>query len=54
MVLRGKGIVATRRDGQSVFYRPASSKVIQACDLMRQVLLEQLKQGGHLARTVRG
>lgn len=54
MVLRGKGIVATRRDGQSVFYRLASSKVIQACDLMRQVLLEQLKQGGHLARTVRG
>lgn len=52
MVLRAKGIVVTRREGQTVFYRLASPKVIQACDLMREVLLEHLKQGGRLARAV--
>ena len=29
-------------------------EVTQACDLMREVLLERLKQGGHLARAVGG
>ena len=54
MVLRAKGIVAARREGQAIFYRLTSPKVTQACDLMREVLLERLKQGGHLARAVGG
>ncbi len=49
MVLRAKGIVTSRRDGQTVFYRLASPKVIQACDLMREVLLEHLRRRGRLA-----
>lgn len=52
MVLRAKGIVTARREGQTVYYRLASPKVIQACDLMREVLLEQLRHGGRLARAV--
>lgn len=53
MVLRAKGIVAARREGQTVFYHVTSPKVTQACDLMRQVLLERLAQGGRLAQVVR-
>ncbi len=49
-VLRAKGIVVTRRDGQIVYYRLASPKVARACDLMREVLLEHLEQRGRLAR----
>jgi len=52
-VLRGKGIVVARRDGQTVFYRLATPKVIHACDLMRQVLLESLERSGRLARAAR-
>ncbi len=54
MVLRAKGIVAARREGQSVFYRLTSPKVIQACDLMRAVLLEQLARTGRLAKAAPG
>lgn len=40
-IMRSKGIVVARRAGPKAFYRLASTKVIQACDLMREVLLEQ-------------
>ncbi len=52
-VLRAKGIVVARREGQAIFYRLATPKVIQACDLMRQVLLEHLEHSGRLARAAR-
>ena len=49
-VMRQKGIVATRREGLNVHYRLSNPKIIKACDLMRQVLLEHLEAGAELAR----
>ena len=49
-VMRQKGIVSTRREGLKVFYRLSNSKITQACDLMRQVLLENLESDVALAR----
>lgn len=49
-VMRQKGIVITRREGLKVFYRLSNSKITQACDLMRQVLLENLESDVALAR----
>ena len=49
-VMRQKGIVTTRREGLSVYYRLSNPKIIKACDLMRQVLLEHLEAGAALAR----
>lgn len=49
-VLRAKGIVVARRDGQIIYYCLASPRVTQACDLMREMLLEHLAQSGRLAR----
>ena len=49
-VMRQKGIVATRREGLNVYYRLSNPKIIRACDLMRQVLLEHLEAGAELAR----
>ena len=49
-VMRHKGIVATRREGLNVYYRLSNPKIIKACDLMRQVLLEHLEAGAELAR----
>jgi len=49
-LMRQKGIVTTRREGLNVYYRLASPKIVKACDLMREVLVEHLEAGAALAR----
>lgn len=39
-VMRKAGILETRREGVTIYYRISSPKVIQACNLMREVLVE--------------
>jgi ArsR family transcriptional regulator len=51
-VMRQKGILATRRDGVNIYYRIANPKVIQACDIMREVLFEQLKENEKLIKGI--
>ncbi len=51
-VMRQKGILASRRDGINIYYRIANPKVIQACDIMREVLLEQLKKSEKLIKGI--
>jgi len=34
----------------SIFYKLSNPKITQACDLMRQVLLENLEDGAKLVR----
>jgi ArsR family transcriptional regulator, virulence genes transcriptional regulator len=41
-VLKSKGVIVSRREGVQLYYRIANPKIIQACNLMREVLLEQL------------
>jgi ArsR family transcriptional regulator len=41
-VLRTRGVVSARREGLNVYYRVANPKIIRACNLMREVLTEQL------------
>ena len=41
-VLRSRGVVSARREGLNVYYRVANPKIIRACNLMREVLTEQL------------
>lgn len=52
-LMRQKGIVIARREGLNIYYRLSNPKIIQACDLMRQVLLENLKSGAVLVGTAR-
>ncbi len=40
-VLREKGLVRARKDGQWVFYSLSSPKIIVAVDLLRDVMAEQ-------------
>ena len=49
-VLRQRGIVATRREGLNIYYRCANPKMLKACDILREVLLEQLAEGGRLIK----
>jgi ArsR family transcriptional regulator len=43
-ILRGKGIVLTERHGQEIIYRVANPKMVEVCNLMREVLSEQLTE----------
>jgi len=52
-LMRQKGIVVARREGLNSYYRLSNSKIIQACDLMRQVLLENLETGAVLVEAAR-
>lgn len=51
-VMRHKGILKSRREGVNIYYRVASPKVIEACLLMKEVLMEQMKEKGRLAELV--
>lgn len=52
-ILRRLGLVVPRREGAQVFYSIANPKVVQACELMREVLLETIESRGSLVRAVR-
>jgi len=44
-ILREKGLVTTRKQGQRVFYSLTSHKIIEAVDLLREVMAEQVMVG---------
>lgn len=43
-VMKGAEMVRSRREGQNIFYSIASTKIIEACSLMREVLIDQLSE----------
>jgi len=46
--MRQRGVVMARKEGANVYYRIANPKIIQACDIIREVLFEQLAESGEL------
>jgi ArsR family transcriptional regulator len=52
-ILKSKGVVLTRREGVNIYYCISNPKIIQACDLMREVLLEQLQEKGKMVASLR-
>lgn len=51
-VLRERGVVTTRRDGTTIYYRLRSQKVVQAVDLLREFMAEGLTEQGRLGDAV--
>jgi ArsR family transcriptional regulator, virulence genes transcriptional regulator len=49
-LMRQRQIVKTRKSGVSIFYSVSSPKISLACDMIRDVLLDQLRQKHELAR----
>ena len=49
-VLRQNDVVTTRRNGANIYYKIANPKILQAFDLMREVLLEKLSENEKLAK----
>ncbi|MBI4669579.1 MAG: helix-turn-helix transcriptional regulator [Elusimicrobia bacterium] len=53
-VLRDRGILTARRDGQRIYYRLAYPKMLKAYDLLREALIERLQEQGDMAARIRG
>lgn len=49
-VLRQKGIVVLRREGNTVYYRLARPKILKAYDIMREILFEVLENQQRLLK----
>lgn len=49
-VLRQRGVVSARKEGANIFYNIANTKIIEACDIIRQVLFEQMAEIEKVAR----
>lgn len=52
-VLRSKGLINARREGLNIYYSIENQKIITACGIMREVLLEKLEKGGDLVKRFR-
>lgn len=48
--MRHKGIVKTRKEGVYIYYSLASSKILKACSIMKEVLKEQMRNKGRLLK----
>ena len=53
-VLRERGLVSSTRVGTSVFYALRSPKIVQAVDLLREFLADDLAERGRLSSEITG
>ncbi len=51
-MMRHKGILKARREGVNIYYSISNQKVIDACNLMREVLTEMMRERRKLAKLV--
>jgi len=49
-LLRSRGMINARREAVNIYYSIANPKIIEACDLLREVLLEQLAVNAEMAK----
>lgn len=49
-VMASKGIIIQRKEGTNVYCRLSTPKVAEACRLMREVLMENLKKQSELLK----
>ena len=52
-VLRSRGLVDSRREGTSVFYRLAYPETMEACRVLRSIIARQLADEGRLSERLR-
>ena len=52
-VLKKAKVVSTRREGINIYYQLINPKMIKACDIIREVLFEQLAENNLLLKKYR-
>lgn len=50
--LRERDVVIPRREGVNVYYRLTDPKILQACDLVHEVLMNQIEENKELAERI--
>jgi DNA-binding transcriptional ArsR family regulator len=48
-ILRKTGIISPRKEGSTVYYQLTNQKIAEACDLVHEVIAEQLKNSRRLS-----
>jgi ArsR family transcriptional regulator len=51
-LLKAQGLVHGRKEGQVVHYNITDRRIIQACTLIRSVLLDRMKERGQVAQEI--
>ncbi len=49
-IMKSKGILLSRRDGVNIYYRISNPKVVKACGLMKEVMMEQIETQRRLSK----
>lgn len=49
-ILRQRKIVSTRRIGLNIYYSITNPKMVKACDMLKEVLFEQIREDDKLVR----
>lgn len=52
-ILRQHRVVESRREGVNVYYRIHNPMIVEACALMKAVLMEQIEESGRLAKKLK-
>jgi ArsR family transcriptional regulator len=52
--LRHKGLVEARKEGVSIYYSLADPRILEACSIMKEVLVGQMKRSSKLFKKVSG
>lgn len=52
-LMRAQSILAARKEGNQVFYRVANPKLLPAFDLLREILIEQIRAESALVGSAR-
>jgi ArsR family transcriptional regulator len=51
-VLRRIGVITPRKEGNTVYYRLADAKIAEACDLVHEVIADQLRRSERLSSLI--
>ncbi len=51
-ILKQKGLIVSRREGTAVYYRLVSPRITEACSIMRDVLLETLREKERISKSM--
>ena len=53
-ILRDRGIVAPRRDGTNIYYSLTDTRICDACDVVHEILLNQIEKNKEMAERLMG
>ena len=48
-ILRSKGVVEARREGANIYYRLVNPKIGEACDMVHEILMNQMAKNKEFA-----